>query len=768
MSFRKTPQRATSKQNLSHRPAWLMGAVIMMAFCSGLEAQVIYNSYPDWVSAESPLPYSTGGALIDVDQDGWLDFVVANGNDIERENMAVYYNNGDGTYRSTPNWTSSDNEYNGHLSIADVNGDGWLDVAVGLTMADVGTSTARLYLNNAGTFSNLPDWESAYELAGFHVAFGDVNGDGRPDLAVGTGWGYDPPYHNWHNYVYMNVGGMLETIPSWVSDDTWDYTEIFFCDANADGWLDLVGGGEGTYTHVYVNNAGTLDTASSWNTTDNPGQSVLFGTYGDMDDDGWIELFTADNNQLAAGSGNFQRYDGLSGGFFTTSPTWSFFVGYASAVALADIDADGDLDLTGGGWWVRPRYFLNSAGLLPATPDWTAGSGPVVESILFGDVNNDGLRQQEELFDVSLTPGRHLFQLSRQPIQWINSVSVDGVPLEPDELTFDLVHGWVSVGPEAVSTVSVDYAYSLKPEMAITNWGATYGNYLYYNINPLGGDGDFDGGGVVDYDDYLAFADCFTGPDNGPVAEGCEPGDFDFDDDIDCVDWYEFVMAWTGDGECPALDDCPVTSPRIPAPPHDTRKNRYISIEPNNTEVVAFQIELTESLYFPDSTGMVRWIGPPDGNDVSRVVAGPYYSDAWPAVLHVGDCEIGPVSTFSIRATADEVLYTNPLEIGTILAAPPWYYGDTVGVGTGALPPEPGFTPPNQILNVNDVTAYLLTADGDSSPSAHTTWVDLHGLDAGAAPNYLLNVSDLQRILFGLEGQQYVDAPDQLNPANCP
>ncbi len=64
--------------------------------------------------------------------------------------------------------------------------------------------------------------------------------------------------------------------------------------------------------------------------------------------------------------------------------------------------------------------------------------------------------------------------------------------------------------------------------------------------------------------------------------------------------------------------------------------------------------------------------------------------------------------------------------------------------------------------------AAFLTVQGPTSPSAHTTSVDLHGLAEGIPPDCILNVSDLQRILFGSEGQRYTDVPDHLNPADCP
>lgn len=535
--------------------------------------QAVFNTTPDWVSSDTP--YSTGAALVDLDRDGWLDFVVGNGNDIRREKLAVYYNNGDGTLPNSPSWLAGDYAYNGHISVADVNGDGWLDVAVGLTMEDPGHPTAKLYLNTAGTLSSLPVWETPDELAAFHVAFGDVNGDGRPDLAVGTGFPYSG-IHRWHNYVYMNVGGMLEETASWISDDTFDYMDVVFCDVNKDGWLDLVGLGTRTDTWVYLNNQGTLATTATWHTTDDSTQFALMGTYGNIDEDDWPELIITNNTQLgrggkrfhsmedltpagdrtSRGNGYVRRYDGLIGGLFTTTPSWQHYEQYGAAVALADIDADSDLDLATGSWFQGSRYFLNTAGVLPTTPDWSSSEPSVVEAIAFGDVDRDGRRWPVEQFDVTKTPGLHLFQLSRQPIETVESIIVDGVPLTPDQFTLDLVHGWISINPEASLSVVVHYVYSLKPDKAVTNWDDGRGNYLYYNLNDAARFGDFDDDNDVDASDYFGFRNCHTGPDAGPVEPACHAGDADLDTDIDCDDWDRFTSAWTGPSDPPTFSRC--------------------------------------------------------------------------------------------------------------------------------------------------------------------------------------------------------------------
>ena len=274
--------------------------------------------------------------------------------------------------------------------------------------------------------------------------------------------------------------------------------------------------GSGTHTWVYLNDRGVLATTATWNTTDNPGQFSLMGTYGDVDGDGWLDLLVADNTQILQGSGLIRRYDGLAGGLFEATPSWSVYERYGSAVALADIDADGDLDLATGGWWAETRYFLNDRGSYPAGPDWSSAGISVVEAILFGDVDRDGLRLRQQRFDVSATPDRHLFELARQPIQQIEEVRVDGVAIPASAYTADPVHGWVSVGPAGSSSVSVRYVHSVSLDMAITNWDDELGNYLYYHAVSAAPNGDLDGEALVDTGDQEELASCYTG------SSGCQ------------------------------------------------------------------------------------------------------------------------------------------------------------------------------------------------------------------------------------------------------
>jgi len=503
--------------------------------------QPIYHSTPDWVSADTQR--GTGAALVDLDRDGWLDFVVANGNDMNQQRLAVYYNQGDGTFPATPDWQSSDYAYNGHLDVADVNGDGWMDVAVahlgtGGTLAPI----AKLYLNNSGTLSLLPDWEANIIGNAFGVAFGDMNNDGRPDLAVATGWSYDHYYYN--DYVYVNVNGSLEATASWVSDDTSICQGALWVDGDDDGWLDLVVVAYDDYSRIYRNLGGTLETTASWQTADNPHQDAIMAATGDVTGDGIVDLFLTDNTQLG-GSGRFRQYTGLADDLFENDYSWSYYEGYGSAVAVADIDNDGLLDLATGGWWEPARLFLNDGTGLPASPSWSSGTASVIEKIVFGDVDPAcGI----ELVSVETFPpdgSRTLFHLPVQPIQGLVSVVRDGIELGPDEYTWSREYGWISLNAAPVVDLIVTYRHSHSLDMAISNWDPNVGNYLFYSqlFDDCNENGVPDG-----CDIYNGTSQDANG--NG-IPDECEcPADFDGDGDVDTADLLFLLGAWgTPDGD---------------------------------------------------------------------------------------------------------------------------------------------------------------------------------------------------------------------------
>jgi hypothetical protein len=512
----------------------VIATVVAVSLAAPVGGQPVFPTLPDWESTNPH--YSTGAALVDLDRDGWLDLVVADGNDIQPGRLNVYYNNGDGTLPDSASWQSSDLAYNGHLDVADVDGDGWLDVAVAI-LVNQGGPAAKLYLNTLGTLSSTPVWTSAEAAPAFGVAFGDVDNDGRPDLAVATGWAYGTPHLD-HNYVYHNVGGMLEGSASWRSDDTYDHQGALWTDADDDGWLDLILIAAAAETRIYRNLGGTLETTASWETSDSVNQDGIMVAVGDVTGDGIRDLFATDNTQLG-GSGRFKQYTGLAEGLFSTSSSWSYYEGYGSAVALADVNGDGMLDLATGAWWDRTRIFHNTGSGLPAEPSWDSGGTSVVEKIVFGDV--DPPCGVELVFTEQFEPdaGRRLFYLQRQAIQGIVSVRRDGVDLEPDEYTYSRESGWLSVSVAPAISLEVTYTYSRSLDMAISNWDGSIGNYLYYSFlfDDCNENGLADGCEIAD-----GSADDVNG--NG-VPDECEcPWDLDESGSVGTSDLLTLLAAW--------------------------------------------------------------------------------------------------------------------------------------------------------------------------------------------------------------------------------
>lgn len=115
-----------------------------------------------------------GVAIADCDGDGRNDILLG------QQVLTLYRNDGAGGFTSV--WQANNpNSNHQALAVADVNGDGWPDVAE----IDFSRGKVWIYLNRDGVLDAEPAWEYVGAGAGTALAFGDVNGDGLPDLAVG-------------------------------------------------------------------------------------------------------------------------------------------------------------------------------------------------------------------------------------------------------------------------------------------------------------------------------------------------------------------------------------------------------------------------------------------------------------------------------------------------------------------------------------------------------------------------------------------------------
>ncbi len=152
------------------------------------------------------------------------------------------YNNLQGTISGIPGWTVGNTLSQKGIGWADYDLDGYMDLAIGGS----GNSTV-LYKNTAGTLGNSPVWSSASTNTGAQdLLWCDVNRDSYPDLAV-------VHFGNRRAEIFMNNAGVLETSPSWQFISTSSLNAIAFGDVNGDAMPDLAIGSARAPVVVFLN-----------------------------------------------------------------------------------------------------------------------------------------------------------------------------------------------------------------------------------------------------------------------------------------------------------------------------------------------------------------------------------------------------------------------------------------------------------------------------------------------------------------------------------
>jgi hypothetical protein len=447
-----------------------------------------YSTTPDWESTPSG-HYATGLALVDINGDGWKDLVVANGNDMQLQSLVVYYNNGDGTFPLVPDWQSGDLDYHGHIAAGDINKNGWVDIAVSVYIGPSGFSEpgrVKVYYNTGGELESLPSFESE-NFYSFSCVLGDFDGDGDLDLAVATGEMYYGVTDQ--AKVFINRNGTFNQNADWVSSNTFASLDVEFGDFDQNGFHDLVFIGAGTPNYIYLaDNNGVISPDPSWFSAEpnNFTNSADFGFTGSDKNPGVV----ATGNSQLGGDGRVRLYEFTAGVPPSSLATWSSNpFGYGSGVLLADVDEDGILDLIYGGWWLPVKIALGTAAGFELSPSYTSATASVVEAIQIADLNRDGIIVDTDTIVINIE-GSSVVYLSRQLIEDILSVKLNGHWVSPAFYCYVINKNWISFKDNLLQgdEVIIEYEYSTKGDMVISNWDPSKGNYIFYHDILTGSD----------------------------------------------------------------------------------------------------------------------------------------------------------------------------------------------------------------------------------------------------------------------------------------
>jgi ankyrin repeat protein len=345
----------------------------------------------DFATGASPLSVAVG----DLNGDGRLDLAVGNST---FSTVSVRLNT-TAPGAATPSFAASQDFDTGmnpqSITLGDLNGDGKLDLAV----ANFNTNTMSVLLNTTAAGAATPSFAAKQDFATgagpVSVTLGDLNGDGKSDLAVVN-------FISGTVSVLLNATVPGAATPSFVAkqDFAAGTSPVFVTvgDLNGDGKLDLAVANLNSNTVAVLFNTTALGAATPGFATHQDfatGTSPLSVTVGDLNGDGKLDLAVANGN---TGSTVSVLLSTTAPG--AAAPSFAAHQEFATganpqSVTVGDLNGDGKLDLVvANSGSATVSVLLNTTATGAATPSFAAkrdfATGEVPASVTVGDLNGDG------------------------------------------------------------------------------------------------------------------------------------------------------------------------------------------------------------------------------------------------------------------------------------------------------------------------------------------------------------------------------------------
>jgi enediyne biosynthesis protein E4 len=418
-----------------------------------------------------------GVALLDYDNDGYLDLFFTNGADIPGLHKSgatflnrLYHNNHDGTFTDvTAQAGVAGAGYSMGAAVADYDNDGWADLYV------TGVNRNILYHNNGdGTFTdvtqkaNVTGMFSGRKLWSVSAAWIDYDNDGLLDLFVTNYLDWSPEntrvcgpvgkriscppslYGGEPNLLYHNNGDGTFTDVSettGIAKYIGKGMGVAIADYDGDGWIDIFVANDNERNFLFKNRRGRgFDEVGVQSfvayTDDGVPVSSMGVDFRDWNNSGRPSLFVT-----ALGGETFPLFRNEDGKSFAMA-TYESGIGFASfkmsgwGAGIYDFDNDGWKDLFSANSHVSENADLNPQqqyrqsnavfqNLRKGTfQEVTSGAGPAMKlpaahrGAAFGDLNNDG--KIDVVVAAIGSPAELLYNVSTGGNHWIAIETVGG------------------------------------------------------------------------------------------------------------------------------------------------------------------------------------------------------------------------------------------------------------------------------------------------------------------------------------------------------